>query len=254
MLYIDQFVYSNKMRTSHPFERFAFAMITMIIALMVDKPFIHISIVAIMIGLLVFRAKIAVAVILKLFSLPLGFLIIGLITIALNISFTDADMMFSIKIGNYFLGATAASLALASKTLLTSISCVACLYFLVLTTPMIEIINVLQFLRLPPLFIELMMLVYRFIFVLIETAFYIYTSQSSRWGYSSFKRSIISFGLLFANLWGKAYIKSQSLFTSLLSRGYEGELKVINPKYTFSKLNIVIFSLIDLSLIGMALI
>lgn len=254
MLYIDQFVYSNKMRAFHPIERFAFAMLTLTIGLIADKPLLHLVILIIMPLFLILKAKIATRVIIKLFSLPLGFLVIGVATIAMNVGLTDINMLFSVKIGNYYLGVTESSLTLALQIVLKSLSSVACLYFLVLTTPMIELIHIFQLLKFPAIITELMMLMYRFIFIFIETAFNIYTSQSSRWGYCSFKRSINSIGLLFVNLWGKAFLKSQSLFTSLVSRGYEGELKVLNPRYKISKTNILIFSLVDITLIVMALV
>jgi cobalt/nickel transport system permease protein len=241
------------MRTSHPAERFAFAIFTMLICLATGNYLVNLAVIAVMIGLLVFKAAIPARVIAKLMLVPVGFLIIGVLAIAILISSSNEGMLLNIKVGNYFLGVTENSLMLAGSTILKSISAVSALYFLVLTTPMIEIIYVLQLLRFPSIILELMILMYRFIFVFLETAFYIYTSQSARLGYCSFKRSINSFGLLFANLWGKTFVKSQALCTSLLSRGYDRELKVLYPTYTLSTANVLFFLLIDLVLIAISL-
>lgn len=249
MLYIDQFVYSNKLRNNHPVERFVFAIFTMLICLISNRPFVHAMALLIMIGLLVFKAKIPGHVVFKLMLVPISFLLIGVITMAVNISTVNYEMLYRVEIGPYYVGITKASISLAGATLIKSFSTVACLYFLTLTIPMVETIYVLQLLKLPVIVVELMVLMYRFVFVFVETAFNIYTAQSSRWGHCNFKRSMYSFGLLFANLWGKAFIKSQALFTSLQSRGYEGDLRVINPKYNFSLANIGLFIAIDSGLI-----
>lgn len=254
MLYIDQFVYANKMRTSHPSEKFAFAIITLGICLIAQKPLINFSVIAVMLGLLLFKAGIPGRVVLKLMLVPLSFLLIGVATVAVVFSPSNTGMLVSWELGSLHLGVTGNSFNLALSILLRALSSVTCLYFLALTVPMIELIYVLQTLRVPAIFIELMMLIYRFIFVFLETAFNIYTAQSSRWGYCNFKRSMYSFGILFGNLWQKVFFKSKALFNCLLSRGYENELKVINPRYKFSLANIMVFSLIDLGLIVLAFI
>lgn len=251
MLYVDEFVYANKLRFAHPLEKTIFAITTMVIGLVIGKPVVNISITFILLLLLSQKAKIPGFVLRKLMFIPIGFLILGVIPIILNLSTSSSEFLFFIKIGKYYLGFTQGSLLLAVNTIFRAISSVTCLYFLALTTPMIELIYVLNLFRMPSLIIELMILIYRFIFVFIETAFNIYTAQSSRWGYSSFKRSIISCGLLFSNLWGRTFLKSQALFTSLISRGYENELRVLNPKFMFTK-NIYLYIIIEVLLIVLA--
>jgi len=246
MFYVDQYVYTNQLRKIHPLEKFLFSIITMIIGLVVNNPGVNILIIIFMLGLLIFRAKIPAFVVFKMMTIPAGFLILGVITIAFNFAANTNEMILFIPIGDYYLGFTVQSLLLALITLLRSLSSISCLFFLALTTPMLDIIYVLQIFRTPAIITELMLLIYRFIFIFMETAFNIYTAQSSRWGYSTFKGSINSFGILFANLWGKSFIKSQELFISLLSRGYEKELKVINQNYSFSLESFVIFVIIDL--------
>jgi cobalt/nickel transport system permease protein len=254
MLYIDQYVYKNKMRTSHPLERFTFAFVTIFLSVAINKPVVHVVVIAVMLGLLLFKAKIPVNVVGKLMLVPTGFLVVGVMAIAITIGFSDTGMLVSLQLGKFFLGVTSNSLVLAGSTLLKSFSAVSALYFLILTTPMTELLYVLQLLRLPPIVIELIMLVYRFIFVFLETAFAIYTAQSARLGFINFKCSIHSFGLLFANLWGKAFLKSQALYNSLLSRGYEEELKVLNPEFKFSWTNMFFFALVELGIITLAII
>lgn len=253
MLYIEQFVYSNKLRNTHPLERIIFALITMALSLIVSDWRIHILIILIMISLLIFKAKIDWGVILKLMTIPLGFLLLGVITIAIQISSRELDFLYFFTFFDYNIGITTGSVEMALKTLTVSLSTVSCLYFMALTTPMVELIYVLKILRVPESIIELMALIYRFIFVFINTAFNIYYAQQARYGHSSFKKSLNSFAMLFANLWGKAFFKSKNLLQSLESRGFEGNLKVLNPEYKFSIKNILFFGFLDLIIIILTL-
>jgi len=253
MLYIEQFVYSNKLRHTHPLERVIFALVTMIMALIIKDWQVHLLIIFSMVILLVYKAKIKASVILKLMLIPLGFLIIGVLTIAFQISSADLNYLFYFNIFNLNIGITVSSLQTAFNTLTVSLSAVSCLYFMTLTTPMVEIIYVLQKLKVPDSIIELMTLIYRFIFVFIDTAFNIYYAQQARYGHSTFKKSLTSFAILFGNLWGKAFFKSKNLLQSLESRGFEGNIKVLNPEYSFSKNNIISFVLLDLLIFFTAL-
>lgn len=246
MFFIEQFVYTNGLRHTHPIERFLFGIVTMAMALVFKDWRVHLLIVLLMAGVLVLRAGIPFPALLKLMALPLGFLIIGVLTIALTISRTPENFLFAFSVGDFYLGATVSSMGTAMRTMSVSLSAVSCLYFLALTTPMVELIYVLQLFKLPDVVVELMVLIYRFIFVFIDTAFAMYHAQQSRCGHLSFRKSLHSFALLFANLWGKAFFKSKSLFVSLESRGYGGSLQVLNPRYTFSLSTIVFFIGLDL--------
>ncbi|MCL5982613.1 MAG: cobalt ECF transporter T component CbiQ [Firmicutes bacterium] len=252
MLYIDQFVYKNRMRHSHPLEKVIFAFATILLSVVTDKIAVHLAVMTVMLSLLVFKAGIPANVVGKLLLGPGGFLLAGVLVLAVTVHVSAAGMLVALPLGNLYLGVTVASLALAASTLFRSLSAVSALYFLILTTPMTDLLYVLQLLRLPAIVIELGMLVYRFIFVFLETAFSIYAAQSARLGFIDFRRSITSFGLLFAHLWGKAFFKSQALYNSLLSRGYGGELKVLSPEYKFSLTNTLLFVLLELGLITLA--
>lgn len=248
MFNIDQYAYSNRLRSSHPGEKFTFAIVTMAICLASSSTVIFLSIVFLMAGAVILRAGIPWRFYLKLMSLPLSFLLLGVVTVAVSISRHPEGAIYGFTAFNVTVGVTARDLAAAANLFCKSLGAVSCLYFLSLTTPMIEIISVLKKLRVPALFVELMGLIYRFIFVVMETAEKIYTAQSSRWGYASLRTSYFSLGQLASSLFIKSYHRSQMLFTTLMSRCYSGELHVIEPRYTFSKGNIILIVIIDLAL------
>lgn len=253
MFNIDRYAYSNRLRSAHPAEKFAFALCTIIICLAASSVTTSLVIVLLMAGAVVLRAGIPGRFYLKLMSLPASFLVIGVVTVAVSVSWNPLPALHGFTIWGVTVGVTARELGMAAQLFFKSLGAVSCLYFLSLTTPMTEIIAVLKKLRVPSLFIELMGLIYRFIFVLMETADKIHTTQSSRCGYASLKNSYASLGQLVSNLFVKSYHRSRLLFVALESRCYTGELDVIELPYTVSPANIMIIVLIDLALVALAL-
>lgn len=230
-------------------ERVFFALFTMGLALTSKSWQLHLLIISVNLLLLLFKADIPPAPLFKILSLPLAFLLIGVFTIAIQVGNETTNFIFHLSLGKYYLGLTPNSLGLAFHTLTLSLSAFTCLCFLALTTPMVEIIYLLHLFKLPEILIEIMVITYRFIFVFLDTAMKIYYAQESRYGHSSFRTSIKSFGLLFANLWGKAFFKAKALFQSLESRSFTSSIKVLYPKYEFCKETIILLVGIDLFLL-----
>jgi cobalt/nickel transport system permease protein len=126
---------------------------------------------------------------------------------------------------------------MALNLLLRSMSALFAIYFLVLTTPFSDLSWLLARLRVPSLFIELASLTYRFIFVLAETAANTYIAQNSRLGYSTWKNTFNSLGKLSANVLIKSWHRSQMMHNALISRCYDGEIKVLERHFHFSPKN-----------------
>lgn len=245
MLKIDQYAYINRLSDVHPLEKIILATVTMIICLGFSSPAVSLAVLLLMSAATVLVAGIPARFFLKLMLLPFSFLVIGVLTVAVVLTGDPHPLLYWVRLGGYCLGVTASSLHLAVNLFLKSLGAVACLYFLSLTVHMVELFAVLRKVRIPALFVELMSLIYRFIFVLLETTDKIYIAQSTRWGYANLKTSYRSLGQLVSNLLRKSYSDSQMLYLTLTSRGYSGELKVLEREYTFSIKNLVIIAVVD---------
>ncbi|MCL5056968.1 MAG: cobalt ECF transporter T component CbiQ [Actinobacteria bacterium] len=252
MFQIDQYAYSNRLLTVHPGEKLAFAVITMIICL-ISQSLAALLAAAVLMAGAVILAGIPLRVYLKLMTVPASFLVIAVGAVAVSISGNGEGYLWGVDLGRFYIGIGSCNLDLSILLLCRSLGAISCLYFLSLTTPMVEVISILRKLRVPPLFIELMGLIYRFIFVLVETAESIYTSQSSRLGYRNLKTGYSSLGILAANLLVRAYRRSEILFTTLSSRGYTGEIRVLETQFAVSGKNILAIMAIDVLLILLSL-
>lgn len=249
MISIDKFAYISGLKKVNPMEKFTFAMLTMIVCIALNNIIDSIIILLLMTIITVTLGKIPLKTYIKLMIIPLAFLIIGVITIAINVVGTSFDLIFSFTIFNIKLGCTYDSILTATGLFLKSIASVSCLYFLTLTTPVFEILSVLKKLKVPKLFVELMGLIYRFIFVLLDTTNMIYISQNSRLGYSTLKIGFNSLGKLIANLFISSYKRSQDIYTAMESRCYDGDINLLENNYTYSYKNILLIIVVELLLI-----
>lgn len=159
---------------------------------------------------------------LKLLLAPLGFAFTGVIIIAFFSG--SGHELLSFELIGYPFSVKADGLELALLVLSRSLSGMCCLYFLSLTTPMIELFAVLKASRLPESFIELSMLIYRYIFVFLDMALSIRYAQTVRLGYSNFRRSIHSMGMLGSTLFIRTWEQGDKLFLAMNSRCYDGKM------------------------------
>jgi cobalt/nickel transport system permease protein len=101
------------------------------------------------------------------------------------------------------------------------------LCFIALTTPMTDLFIVLRKCCIPEAVIDLMMIIYRTIFILMDQVTQIYNAQVMRLGYSSMRESVQSC----ATLCGAAFIASwnsgEDLIRAMDARCYNGRFAVI---------------------------
>lgn len=240
MFSIEQYVYSNRLLHVHPGEKSAFSLIMMIICLASNSLLVFIAILILMSSLVILRAGIPYLFYLKLMTVPLLFLVVGVATVAISLSFSApaGEYLWSVEIGGVWAGVFARDLEKAAILFFRSLGAVSSLYFLSLTTPVTDINCILRKLKAPVILVDLMNLVYRFIFVLAETAEKIYTSQSSRLGYKNIRSGYHSSGQLVSNVFLKSYHRSGMLLNTMSSRCYTGEFKVLEPRYSVSPQNV----------------
>lgn len=84
----------------------------------------------------------------------------------------------------------------------------------------------LRSLGFPTRLTELLLLMYRFIFVLLQIASELWTVQQSRGGYRTWRISMKSLGLLVGQLLRRTLESYRQVSLSLDSRGYTGEFRV----------------------------
>ena len=211
MITIDKLCYNSKLRYENAGEKFAFAVITLCICVMSRSIAVACIVLAVTGILAVWKAGSLFPRYLRFLTVPLAFLFLSTIAIMFNIKKAPLDL-FAIPVGSWYITASTDSFFYALQLILTALGAVSCLYFLSFTHSYAGYPGVLRKLHCPGLLIELMLLIYRFIFILMDTASAISTSQNCRLGNKDYRTSLKSFGLLGSVLMIRAISRSNKLY------------------------------------------
>ncbi len=107
------------------------------------------------------------------------------------------------------------------------------------------ILQVLRKLKVPSLLIEITEIMYRFIFVFLETSLKIYQAQNSRLGYRTARLWLHSLSLLISSLFITVFQRAKELTIAMDSRGYTEDILYVDEHYQYSTVNwLIIFGII----------
>ncbi|MGM0472256.1 MAG: cobalt ECF transporter T component CbiQ [Bacillota bacterium] len=254
MLQIDSYAYSNQLRSLHPVEKVLFAVATMLVTLIANSLLVSIVVLCLMVGILVWAAKIPFFNLLRLLLVPNLFLLTAVSTILISIGGDGADLLWSVELFDIRLGILSSEIMSAINLYFKSLAAISSLYCLILTTPLLEIIGVLRRLKVPEILLELMILIYRCLFILLDVVTEIRRAQLSRLGYASLRNAIFSVGKLISNLLLKSYQRAKNLERALESRCYQGEIGILERCNNLSFTHLIIILIVELSLVLLALV
>lgn len=228
---IDKYAYVSRLKRMDSMQKLFFSLLTLGVCIWANSIVISLLIILIMGWITVCKGGIPFALFMRLMLVPMSFLVIGVLTIIINVSDSRSSFVFSVHILKNYVGVSSIGVQNAARLFFKALGAVSCMYYLSLNTPIVDLLSALRRLRIPKLFIELMGLIYRFSFVLLETADIMITAQNSRLGYSSLSSGYHSLGALVSTLFIRSYKRSNELYTALEARGYDGELNVLEEPF-----------------------
>lgn len=116
-------------------------------------------------------------------------------------------------------------LSAAAFTGLRSITCVACLIGLALTTPLTSLLQMVQRRGLAPDISDLAMMMFRIVWLVLDCLETGQRAQAARLGHAGWGRQIRSGGRLLAGLLPRVLDRAQRMNAGLAVRGYDGRLR-----------------------------
>lgn len=177
---------------------------------------------------ILFCARIPAVIYLHLLAIPLTFAVTSCIVILL---FTGGgEVLWGVNLLGLPLTVTTGSLGLSLLLMARTFGGMSALFFIALTTPLVQLLGVMRRLHLPQEFIDLSMLIYRFIFILVGEAIAIRNAQVLRHGYATFKTSVTSFSMLSAMLFLRSVEKGEDLVRAMDARCYDGLFPVMEER------------------------
>ena len=224
---IDDYAYNNKLSKANPNVKFSIGMLLLILSLINPYNIISVAIIFIMSIVIVGVAKIQLKDYIRFIKIPLIFLVISILMILFSVDKSKESLLYSIRIGSIYIGMSNETIDTASHLFFRSLSCLTCIYFVMLTTPFNQLIFILKKMRLPDIFLEISMLMYRFIFIFLEEVSDIRKSQELKFGYINLKNGYNSFGLLVNMLFKRMMIRYDEMSIALDMKLYDGTFHII---------------------------
>ncbi|MDD1691841.1 MAG: cobalt ECF transporter T component CbiQ [Methanoregula sp.] len=187
----------------------------------------------------------------ELFIVPLWFAVMSVAGIILISGGQDVFWSWNLM-PSFSLSITRESINQGMFVFCRVIGGMSAMIFIALTTPMTDIFIVFRRSRVPEVVIDLMMIIYRTIFILIAQVIQIYNAQLMRLGYSTWRESINSF----ASLCGAAFIASwdagEDLIRAMDARCYDGKFALLGenrPVERIPGLTVLVFLLLSAAVV-----
>ncbi|MFC4564140.1 cobalt ECF transporter T component CbiQ [Nocardiopsis mangrovi] len=147
---------------------------------------------------------------------PLAFILTGAVTLLVSVGGSAGTVAWAPD------GA-----ARAAEISARAAAALVCQLGFAFTTPLAELLPRLTRIGLPAALVEVVALVYRMLFVVLDTSRRIGTGQAARLGYSGWNARLRSLGSLGAALFIHSYDRARRMQHGLECRGYTGDLRVL---------------------------
>ena len=123
MITIDKLCYTSKLRYVNAGEKFAFAVITLLLCVISRSTAVACIVLAVTGILTVWKGGIPLFHYIRYMMIPLAFLILSTLAIIFHLSRTPMDL-FAIPVGNWYITSSIATLQYALQLILTALACV----------------------------------------------------------------------------------------------------------------------------------
>jgi cobalt/nickel transport system permease protein len=198
------------------------AVATMVAVVMSTRPWLPLAVLGLCAGYWI-AARESLRVALGRFAGPLG--LAGLVWLWRALT-TGGVPVWSLDLGPWRLVATREGLlggALIASRVLGSVS-----VFIILctTTPADRIESVLRWARLPRTWVEIAMLMRRYIFILLDQAVSVVAAQKLRLGYGTLRRALGSMSNLAGIVMLRSLDQAEKSHQAMVARGYTGTLPI----------------------------
>ena len=235
ILSVDYYAYASHMRSWNATFKIIFSMLCLLLCLILNNIYVSIAVILIMGYMTVVIGGLELDHYISMLLIPIVFLLFGRAAIAVGFSWNSVGQYNLNVFGWFYIYCSQASLWKASGLIFKALGAVSALYMMTLTTPLSELIVVLRKAHIPKVIIELMNMIYRYIFIMLDTHSRMKNSAEARLGYVDFKTSCYSFGQVASNLLIVSLKRGTDYYNALESRCYNGDLQFLEEEKPIRK-------------------
>ncbi|EHI56022.1 hypothetical protein HMPREF9333_00804 [Johnsonella ignava ATCC 51276] len=226
---MDMYAFNSKLKYLNPDYKLICSVYMLIITISLNDIYVCIYVLLSMFFINIFLGGLDVFEYISVLSMPLGFLVFAGVALAFGISFEPVGE-FYIKAGFFYIYSSKFQIAAAFKIAVRALSCISIMQALILSTMSYEVISALKNMRIPKLIIEIMNLIYRFIFILLDVHENMKNAALSRLGYHNIKSSFITFGSTAGNMFITSLKKADDYYTAMEARSFNGDLNFLQEE------------------------
>lgn len=252
MMTLDHYAATSRLRDVRPGLKLLFALPPLLLLQWAGSIAFSITIVLLMGASAILKGGVRPLTWLRWLALPALFLVSGTGAVAFDLAQSPVSFIVQFPVGGEYAGVTQEGLRLATHLFFRSLASVSCLYFIAFTTPVADLTRAMSSLGVPSLLVEMTLLLYRFVFLLFETAGNIATAQHSRLGYVGLSASFRSFAALVSSLFVLSARRSEVMYAAMESRGYDGTMRFVPPSSASRQPSAAILLLLQLFLVALA--
>lgn len=235
---VDQLAYQSGLRTWNSKGKAGLALAGIIVVITCNAVLISAGTMLFMACLTMLAGKVKAHDYLAMLSIPALFIITGALTVLIQYG-AGSDSLVRYAVLGQYLYITPGSLMQAVQLATKAFGAISCLYMLALSTPMGDLIGVLQELHLPNLLVELMHSMYHYIFMLFEINRKQKEACASRLGYRDYPTAIRTFGKELANLLVLSLKKADECYDAIQSRKGDELCLFWYESYPLSKMQLL---------------
>lgn len=212
-------------------------MLTLVLSIVLNNPYVSLTVIMAMAYLTIIEGGLSIQAYLSILTIPISFILLGTFTIGIDFS-TQPIGQYNLHLGFFYVFTSQASLKLMFFLMLKVFAAISAMEMMTLSTPSSEIISVMQRARVPKLIAELMNLIYRYIFILIDVNIKMRNSATSRLGFCDIKTSWYTFGKIASNILIVAFKKADAYYNAMEARCYDGDLLFLEEVKKVEKVQI----------------
>jgi cobalt/nickel transport system permease protein len=232
---LEDIAQKNGLREVNTYLKLAAGLGAIILCLVSSSYIPPLFIALVLTGAILFLARVDAKIYAELFIVPFWFAIMSVGGIILISGGHDLFWRWDI-LPSFSLSITRESINQGIFVFCRVLGGMSAMCFISLTTPMTDIFSVFRRCKVPEMVIDLMMIIYRTIFILMDQVVQIYHAQVMRLGYSTWHESLHSF----ASLCGAAFIASwnsgDDLIRAMDARCYDGKFALLGESRPVEKL------------------
>lgn len=235
---IDYYAYMSKIRHWNPTFKVLLSIMTLVLCIVLNNPYVSAVVILAMSYLTIIKGELPIHKYMPILLIQVGFIFIGTSTI--SVDFSKQPMgQYNLYLGFCYAFTSKAKLKEAFFLMLKVFAAISATQMMSLSTPYSEIIYVLRKARVPKLIIELMNMIYRYIFILMDVYIKMKNSAESRQGYCDIKTSFLSFGNIASNMLVISLKKANSYYDAMEARCFDGDLIFLEEDKKIDTIQIV---------------